>query len=333
MSVVFALSGVLLIVIVGSFLFTHAYRRRVEKLYPPVGRFLDVQGSRLHYLDTGPSGGESLGTVVILHGASSNLVESMLGVGSHLQGRYRVLAFDRPGHGWSTRPGDITAAEPARQAAIIAEALRKLDVRDAVMVGHSWSGLVVPNLALDHRDVTGAILMLSGLSHPWPGGYIGWYRRLVTSWPGRVLPQTLAIPMTLLLRRQAERRTFAPQAAPPGFLERAFVPLAFRPGAYAVNGQDFAVMFEAVTRQSIRYGDIRVPTVVVAGDMDEIVWTDLHSRSFARDVPGAELVILPGVGHMPQYAQPERVILAIEALAARVAAAKAQETEAAADQA
>ena len=44
-----------------------------------------------------------------------------------------------------------------------------------------------------------------------------------------------------------------------------------------------------------------MPAVVIGGDADSVVWTDLHSRSFARDVPGAELVVLPGIGHMPQY--------------------------------
>ena len=47
---------------------------------------------------------------------------------------------------------------------------------------------------------------------------------------------------------------------------------------------------------------------MVAGDADQVVWTDLHSRSFARDVPGAELILMPGIGHMPQYADRETVL-------------------------
>jgi pimeloyl-ACP methyl ester carboxylesterase len=61
---------------------------------------------------------------------------------------------------------------------------------------------------------------------------------------------------------------------------------------------------------------------VVAGDRDEIVWTDLHSLSFAREVAGAELVLMPGIGHMPQYADQETVLAAIVALAERVAPAR-----------
>jgi pimeloyl-ACP methyl ester carboxylesterase len=128
----------------------------------------------------------------------------------------------------------------------------------------------------------------------------------------------VALPLTLMLRPWMKAKTFAPQLPPPRIVERGFIPLAFRPRAYEVNMQDFAVMYDAVVRQSPRYREIRLPTVVLAGDEDEIVWTDLHSRSFAREVPGAELVLLPGIGHMPQYAQGPDVLAAIEALAERI---------------
>ena len=63
-------------------LFTFVYARRIERRYPPTGRFLEVEGRRLHYVDDGPERDAARGTVVLLHGASSNLVESMLGLGA-----------------------------------------------------------------------------------------------------------------------------------------------------------------------------------------------------------------------------------------------------------
>lgn len=301
--------------------FTYLYAWSIERRFPPVGRYINVAGRRLHYRDEGPADEPSRGTIVLLHGASSNLVESMLGLGWALSRHYRVLAFDRPGHGWSERGPGLSEAEPARQAALVAEALRQLGVRDAVIVGHSWSGTVVPHLALDHTDVTGGILVLSGITSPWPGGYIGWYRRFIGSRVGWLLMRTLAVPLLLVLRPWMKRKTFWPQAAPPGIVTKGFIPLAFRPRSYEANMQDFAVMYHAVLRQSPRYGDIRLPVTVVAGDQDEIVWTDLHSRSLARDVPGAELVLMAGIGHMPQYADQKTVLAAIMALGDRVAAA------------
>jgi pimeloyl-ACP methyl ester carboxylesterase len=321
MSFVSGLLAVLLLVVAAGAAFTYAYAWIIERRYPPTGRFIDIDGCRLHYRDAGPEG-TSHGTIVLLHGASSNLVESMLGLGTHLAQRYRVLAFDRPGHGWSERKLVLSEAEPARQAALIAGALRRLDVSNAVIVGHSWSGTVVPHFALDHQDVTGAITIIAGITTPWPGGTIGWYRRLITSWAGWLAIRTLALPVTLVLRPWMKRKTFAPQPPRPGIVQDGFIPLAFRPRAYEANMHDFAVMYDAVVQQSARYGEIRVPALVVAGDRDEIVWTDLHSQGFVHAVPGAQLILMPGIGHMPQYANGAQVLAAIEALAERIAPAR-----------
>jgi pimeloyl-ACP methyl ester carboxylesterase len=316
------LAAFLLIALAGA-IFTYAYSWIIARRYPPTGRFISIDGCRLHYREVKPES-EPRGTIVLLHGASSNLVESMLGLGWHLARRYRVIAFDRPGHGWSERKSGLSEAEPARQAALIAEAMRRLDVRNAVIVGHSWSGTIVPHFALDHRDVTSAILVLAGITTPWPGGTTGWFRRFIASWAGWIMMRTLALPITLAMRPWMKRKTFYPQPAPPGIVRKGFIPLAFRPRAYEANMHDFAVMYDGIAKLSPRYGDIRMPVVVVAGDCDEIVWTDLHSRAFAQSVPGARLILMPGIGHMPQYADQETVLSAIEALAERVAPARVE---------
>ncbi|WP_230531400.1 alpha/beta fold hydrolase [Microvirga roseola] len=322
MNILLLAVGLIVLLFAAGAVFTHLYARRVARLYPPVGRFIEIDGCRLHYLERGPEEGEALGTIVLLHGASSNLVEIMLGLGSQLA-RYRVIAFDRPGFGWSERRLVMETADPSWQAEVIAKALRRLGIRNAVVVGHSWSGTIAPHFALDHTDVAGAIVVLAGITSPWPGGYVGWYRRIAASWFGRLLSWTVGIPITLLLRRQALRKTFAPCPVPPDFMERAAVPVDLRPRPFHATAQDLAAMYDAVRRQSLRYAEIRMPVLVIAGDSDEIVWTDLHSRSFVREVPGAELVVLPSLGHMPHYARPDLVIPRIEALAARIAPARA----------
>ncbi len=323
MTLLLALAAPVLILIFGA-AFTYLYAWSIERRFPPIGRFIEVEGCRLHYREEGPAGAPSRGTIVLLHGASSNLVESMLGMGTALSERYRVIAIDRPGHGWSERKAGLAEAHPARQAALMAEALRTLNVRNAVIVGHSWSGTVVPHFALDHADVTGAIVVLSGITTPWPGGTIGWYRRLIDSWASWLFFRTLAVPILLVLRPWMKKKTFWPQRPSEGFVTKAFIPLAFRPRAYEVNMQDFAVMYDGVLKLSGRYKEISLPTLVIAGDADEIVWTDLHSRCFAREVPGAELILMPGIGHMPQYADQETVLSAIETLAKRIAPARVE---------
>ncbi|MCB8822402.1 alpha/beta fold hydrolase [Microvirga rosea] len=320
MGFLFGALGLALAVLVTGVTFTRIYAARVAALYPPKGRFLTVDGVRIHYIDEGPGTGSPGGTVVLLHGASSNATESMLGLGKALADRYRVVAFDRPGLGWSARSKPDDMWTPARQAQVLAQALRQLKIEKAVVVGHSLSGSVVPHFALDHTDVAGAILILSGVTHPWPGGRVAWYNHMAASWAGSLLTRSLATPLGLMLFRAALAQTFAPQAVPPGFVEKAQIPLVFRPASFQANGVDIAGLYEAVRQQSSRYPEIRIPVTVIGGDADEVVWTDLHSRSFAHDVPHARLIVLPGIGHMPQYSRSDLIVAEIGALAVQIAA-------------
>jgi pimeloyl-ACP methyl ester carboxylesterase len=75
----------------------------------------------------------------------------------------------------------------------------------------------------------------------------------------------------------------------------------------------------AVVKQAPRYGEIRVPTVVISGDADKTVSTSIHSRPFAQAVKDAKLIVLPNVGHMIQNAAPELVISEIDAMIGKLA--------------
>ncbi len=297
---------------------TFIIARRIEARFPPGGRFVPVTGGRLHYLEAGPPDGRARGTVVLLHGASANAADPMLALGGRLADRYRVLAFDRPGHGWSDRIPGAEAASPARQATAIAEALRRLDVAKAVVVGHSYAGSLLPHLALDHPDVTGAILIVAGVTHPWPGEAISWYYTSAASALGWLFTRTLTAPLGSVLIGPTVKTVFAPQAAPAAYAEKAQIALVLRPPVFRANADDVAALHSAVSAQSARYGDIRIPATILGGDRDTIVSTDLHGRAFAGAVAGAKLVILPGAGHMPHHTHAEAVAAEIEALAERV---------------
>jgi pimeloyl-ACP methyl ester carboxylesterase len=161
-------------------------------------------------------------------------------------------------------------------------------------------------------------VLLSPVTHPWPGGAISWYYGPATSPVGRLFTRTLTTPAGALLMTTVTRAVFAPQAVPEDYLVAARVPLVLRPSAFEANAEDVSGLYDAVTAQNARYRDIRVPATVIAGDADRIVYTDIHSRSFAREVPGTKLVILPGMGHMPHYGAADLVVAEIEALSPRL---------------
>ena len=151
--------------------------RRIERAHPPQGRFVEVAGGRLHLLELGSPDAPP---VVLLHGASGNLQDMRLALGDRLAARYHVILVDRPGHGWSDRPDGPADGSPARQAALIHQALERIGVTRAIVVGHSWSGALATAYALAYpADVTGLVL-LAPVTHPWPGG-VGWYNPILTT--------------------------------------------------------------------------------------------------------------------------------------------------------
>jgi pimeloyl-ACP methyl ester carboxylesterase len=299
---------------------TFVIAKVIEARYPPTGRFVAVAGGRLHVVERAPRGQEPEATVLLLHGASGSSGDPIAALGERLSRRFRVVAIDRPGSGWSDRIGGADAPSPARQAEAVREALGLLGVERAIVVGHSWSGALATNLALDHASVVAGLVLLSPVTHPWPGGKISWYYGPATL-PvlGRLLTWTWTTPAGLLLTEPTLAAVFAPQELPPDYVERARIPLVLRPRTFRANAEDVAGLYRFVASQVRRYGEIRAPTVIVSGDADRIVWTNLHSRALAREIPGARLVVLPGVGHMPHHAAPDVVASEIEAL---VAAAK-----------
>src|SRR5262244_4604514 len=134
------------LVVAGLVLFTARTARQVEKKLPPRGRFIDVDGARIHYLDegTGP-------TLLLVHGLAGqmhNFTHSLVG---KLRRDFRVVILDRPGSGYSTRPAGASATISA-QALTISRFCQELKLGRPLIVGHSIGGAIALALALDHPD-------------------------------------------------------------------------------------------------------------------------------------------------------------------------------------
>jgi pimeloyl-ACP methyl ester carboxylesterase len=286
----------------------------IERAYPPAGRFVEVDGGRLHVLELGPAGALP---VVLLHGASGNLGDMRMALGEQLAAKYRVVMIDRPGHGWSDRPGGRVDAAPMRQAVLIHQALAKIGVRKAIVVGHSWSGALATAYALSYPDAVSGLVLLAGVTHPWPGG-VAWLNNLVaTPVIGPLVAHTVILPLGYFMIDAGVTAVFAPEMPPPNYDARTGVRMILRPKEFIANAQDIAGLKASITAQSPRYGEIKAPTAIIAGDADRIVYTDIHSRGIARMLSDATLTVLPGVGHMVQFAATDRVVRAIDEVAAK----------------
>jgi len=289
----------------------------LQRLYPAQGRMIEVAGGRLNVLDIGPR--DATGPpIVMIHGASSNLEAMRRPLGDRLAADRRVVLIDRPGHGWSTR-AHLEGSTPAVQGKMIEEALEKLGVGSAILVVHSWSGALGARIALDYPGRVAGLVMLAPVAYPWRGG-VGWYNRAVaTPVIGPLLAYTITLPLGIFLAGPGARGVFLPQIMPQNFIADTATPLLLRPREFLANARDLVTLRAAVAEQAPRYGNIKVPVVIVSGDADKTVTTNIHSRPFAAAVNDAKLIVLPQVGHMIQNAAPDLVISEIDAMIGKLA--------------
>ncbi len=286
---------------------------RIDEAYPPQGRFVDIAGGRLHVVELGKPDAPP---VVLLHGASDHLADMRLALGDRLAQRYRVILVDRPGHGWSDRPDGEADSSPSRQAALIHQAVVALGVKSPIVVGHSWSGALAAAYALAYPTDVRGVVLLAPATHPFSGG-VGWFNEVaavpVVGW---LIAHTVVLPAGYFLLGPGVDFVFSPQKPPADYVARTGVPMLLRPSEYIANAEDLIHLNANLRVQSPRYGEIAAPVAIVAGDADPIVDPDIHARAMAKQLPHATLTILPGVGHMVHYAAPDRVVAAIDKVAA-----------------
>lgn len=311
MTSLFLVVGVLL---AATALITIAGAVLIERLHPPAGRFIDIDGARQHVVELGPRGGVPL---VLIHGASGNLEDMRLTLADRLSARHRVILIDRPGLGWSARPG-ADSSSPARQAVILCNLLDRLGVARAILVGHSWGGALALSFALDHPDRTAGLVVLAPPTHPRPRRATWFYSAAATPLAGWLFARTLALPFGALLIGPALRAAFLPQAPPPRYVTRAAALLVLRPEAFLANARDVAHLKAFLARQAERYPWLAAPMTILTGDRDSVVSPQRHALALATAVPGAKLVVLPGIGHMPHHAAADRVVAEIDEIAARI---------------
>ena len=141
-------------------LYTIKKTRDAERKHPPIGRFLSVDGVRLHYIERGQ--GQAL---VLIHGNGTLIQDFTINdLVDRLSQNYRVIVIERPGYGYSSRPRRIWT--PRTYATLYQEALRQLGVEQGIVLGHSWGTMVAVSLALQAPTLVRSLVLLSGYYFP-----------------------------------------------------------------------------------------------------------------------------------------------------------------------
>lgn len=286
---------------------------KAERNAPPIGEFVDIDGERLHFIDLAPAGAAKGPPIVLIHGASVNLRDMKIALGDALSKDRRVIAIDRPGRGYSTRPKDGWRLDV--QSRLIHDAVASLGAEKPVIVGQSFGGSVALSYALQYQDQMSGLVLLAPVSHEWPGG-VAWYNR-VSGWPlAGFLFRRLVIPLYApIAAKGGVTRSFGPDEAPAEYFEASGLPLLFRPRDFRSNAADIRKLKPQIVEMSTRYGDIRIPTAILAGETDTTVSPKLHAIRLAGEIAGASIELLPDTGHALHHSQTARVIAAIERIA------------------
>ncbi|SMY07353.1 alpha/beta fold hydrolase [Flavimaricola marinus] len=292
---------------------------QAEMDYPPIGQFVEVNGRSVHAYVTG--NGPDL---VLIHGASGNLRDFTQDFVDRVSDRYRVIAFDRPGMGYTDRtdpdydPAFTSEAEsPEEQAALLQAAALALGAERPIVLGQSFGGSVAMAWALNHPEHVSGLVIVSGATMPWPGTLDPLYRVNGSSFGGAILPPLISAWVPMQYVRDVAASVFAPNPGPENYADKVGAALSLRTETLRANARQVNGLRPYVVAMSTRYPTVSVPTELIHGDADTTVPLDIHSRPLSQLVPDANLVVLSGIGHMPHHSAPDDVVAAIDRAADR----------------
>jgi pimeloyl-ACP methyl ester carboxylesterase len=279
--------------------------KKAERDNPASGRFLDVNDVRLHYVERGT--GEPL---VLLHGNGSMIEDfESSGLIDLAAKNYRVIVFDRPGFGHSGRPRNVVWT-PDAQAELFKQALTRLDVSNATVLGHSWGTSVAVALALKYPDMIRGLVLASGYYYPTA-------RLDVIAMGAPALPligDLLSLTLSPLLSRAIwplmMTKIFGPQSVPKKF-EAFPKEMALRPSQIRASAAESALMVPDAFKFRNRYGDLKMPVVIIAGEQDRLIDIDTQSARLHSEIPQSRLHRVAGNGHMIQQTATDEVMSGI----------------------
>jgi len=176
-----------------------------------------------------------------------------------------------------------------------ADFLRALDAAPAFVVGLSMGGMVAQHLALRHPELVRGLVLVSTT----PGGRDS----TPATERGRAalfLPPELPAP-----ERARQALTLMTH---PGFTDahpQALAQAAANAGRHPMSAESFRRQFQAIRAHDTTpdLARIAAPTLVLHGEHDDLIPLP-NAERLAAGIPGAELRVYPGTGHMPHLERP-----------------------------
>ncbi len=263
----------------------------------PSARFVQlISGAMAHYRAAGP---EDAPVLLLLHGSNASL-HTWEPWTARLAGPYRVIAVDLPGHG-------LTGAVPggdysqSGMAAFVLEFVAALELKDFAIGGNSMGGGVAARFVVENPGVAAALILVDASGQPSarprdPG--IGF--RLARM---PVVQQALPYLGSRLIYAATLKQAFADDALVTEAMIERYALLNRMEGTRQATLSRFQL--DPDTTLEARAGEIAIPTLILWGSEDTLIPADAAER-WKVAVAGAELVVYPGIGHIPMEETPDQ---------------------------
>jgi pimeloyl-ACP methyl ester carboxylesterase len=296
---------------------TQRIAAEAERAVPPAGRFVEVAGNRIHYVEKGEGR-----PILFIHGLGAQLHQFRSPLFGRLDG-FRLIAIDRPGSGYSVRAGGASG-RLSEQASVVRGFIEALGLERPLVVGHSLGGAVALTLAIEHPEVVSGLALLS--PHTRHSGKVApefaplYIRSPLKRW---LVSHTVAVPASQKFAAQTLAYVFGPQEAPADYMTEGGGWLGLRPSHFYGASTDIVDLVDDPAPISDRYCEIAVPVGILYGTADRVLDHRKHGADMVGKIPNLDLELAEGVGHMPQFAEPERTVAFIRRIAARAFAPRA----------
>lgn len=266
-------------------------------------QYMDLPGGvRAHYRDLGPREGPA---IVLVHGFSAS-THAWDAWAKALSSDYRVVVLDLPGHGLTRTPPGYAAGRDGFDA-VVDGVTGKLGLTRFTLGGNSMGGGVAWAYALNHPDKVQRLVLVDAAG--WPMSKAG----------GASIFAILRNPLGRKLLRNIDARPLVaqglraayldPRLVTPALIDR-YVDLARAPGH-----RDILLGLQTGPRRLASASElsrIHVPTLVMFGQDDRLI-PALDGEKFHKAIPGATLILYPGVGHVPMEQIPDRSVADLKA--------------------
>ncbi len=279
-----------------------------RELADPDSKFAEVNNLTVHYKDIG--NGDT--TFILLHGFGASLF-SWHAVMQPLAQYGRVIAYDRPAFGLTSRPmpgqwqGDSPYSTESN-VELLAGLMDKLKVKRAILVGNSAGGAVAVAFALKYPERVQALILVDPALYGSGGRFPQWLLPLLATPQMRHLGPLLVRSIADSGNDTIRLAWHDPTRIPAETFAEYRKPLQ-------VKNWDRALYEFTIASRSLglekRFAELNLPVLVIAGDDDRIIPTQ-SSIQAAKDIPGAQLTILPGCGHVPHEECPVAFMDAVQ---------------------